>query len=336
METDLFKPRRYIPAFFGSARVKAPSFPASDVEGWLQQLPKEQGIYLASDNSPYDHSEDNYDSQYGHSDGDAIEKTIGSFVLDAAGFIPQTVLEVACGTGHLTASLLYDGRIRRLVASDASGRFLEITRRKVASLATRDRLDLVRLADTDFDAIPAGVFDAIMMRSALHHFVDFKGVAATLVNKLRPGGGLLMLEPRADFHIAGSLILKCAKANAAQMNLPWTEAHERHASDFINAAEFYLNRTRDKTRAEDKYVFHLDELLEIAHLTGTTLSCLGGEYNSTFSSNFRDFMRYCMSFDQTVLSGIMEASKGELAFMDRAYETRPRYAAAEWFMFRRK
>ncbi len=332
----MIKLGRYIPVFSENARGKARNLSASGVDDWLLRLPREQGIYLASENSPYDHAEDDYDSQYGHSDADAIERTIGRFILDAAGSVPETVLEVACGTGHLTASLLHDGRIRRLVASDASGRFLEITKRKVASLAARDRLDLVRLADTDFDAIPAGVFDAIMMRSALHHFVDFKGVAATLVKKLKPGGALLMLEPRADFHIAGSLILKCAKAKAVQMGLPWTEAHEHHAGDFISAAEFYLNRTCDKTRAEDKYVFHIDELMEIAHLTGTHLKCLGGEYRSTFSSNFHDFMRYCMRYDQSVLNDIMEAAKDELAFMDRAYETKPRYAAAEWFMFRRE
>ena len=303
---------------------------------WLRKLPSERGIYVLSKDSPYGHAEDDYDSQYGHSEETAIDKTIGTFVLNAAGFIPQTVLEVACGTGLLTASLLYDGRIKRLVASDASGRFLEITKSKVAALPAHDRLDLVRLADTDFGAIPAGVFDAIMMRSALHHFVDFKGVAATLVSKLRPGGGLFMLEPRADFHIASSLVLKCAKANAAQRGVPWTDAHDHHANAFIDAAEFYLNRTRDKTFAEDKYVFQLDELLEIAELTGTRLKCLGGEYDSTFSANFRDFMHYCMSFQPKVLGDIMSAATEELAFMDRAHEARPRYAAAEWFLFRRR
>src|SRR5262249_41629494 len=148
--------------------------------------------------------------------GDWIDKRLGGWLLDAAGFIPETVLEVACGTGFLTGALLHDGRIKRLVSSDASGRFLGITMRKTALLPTFGRLSLVRLADADFDAIPAGVFDAIMMRSALHHFVDFKGVAAMLIGKLRPGGGFFMLEPRADFHIASSLILKSVKVKAGE------------------------------------------------------------------------------------------------------------------------
>jgi SAM-dependent methyltransferase len=330
----LAKPHRYIPTFVERVRVKAGNFLAPKIDDWLQKLPQERGMHLASENSPYDHPEDDYDSQYGR-EVDAIEQTIGAFILDAAGFIPEAVLEVACGTGHLTASLLYDGRVKRLVASDASERFLEITKLKVASLPARDRLDLVRLADTDFDSIPAGVFDAIMMRSALHHFVDFKGAAATLVSKLRPGGGLFMLEPLADFHIAGSLILKCAKVKAAQMGFSWADTHERHVNDFINAAEFYLNRTCDKAQAEDKYVFQLHELLEIADITGTKLKCLGGEYDSTFSANFHDYMRYCMSCDLGVLDDIMAAAADELAFMDRAYESRPRHAAAQWFLFRR-
>jgi SAM-dependent methyltransferase len=330
----LAKPHRHIPVFVESARVRARSFLAPKIGDWLQKLPQQGGIYLASENLPYEHPEDDYDSQYGK-EVDAIEQTIGAFILDTAGFVPEAVLEVACGTGHLTASLLYDGRVERIVASDASERFLEITKRKVASLPARDKLDLVRLADTDFDSIPAGVFDAIMMRSALHHFADFKGAAATLISKLRRGGGLFMLEPRADFHIAGALILKCAKVKAAQMGLSWADTHERHANDFINAAEFYLDRTRSKAHAEDKYVFQLDELLEIADMTGTKLKCLGGEYDSTFSANFRDFMRYCMSCDLGALDDIMAAAADELAFIDRAYESRPRYAAAEWFLFRR-
>ncbi|MBS0220809.1 MAG: class I SAM-dependent methyltransferase [Proteobacteria bacterium] len=332
-------PHRYIPVFVESARAKARNFlaPKTKLNNWLQKLPQERGIHSLSDNSPYAHSEDDYDSHYGHSDGDNIDKIVGTYILDAAGFVPETILEVACGSGHLTCSLLYDGRVKRLVASDASERFLEITKRKAGRLPTCDRLDLVRLADADFDAIPAGVFDAIMMRSALHHFVDFKGVAATLVSKLKPGGGLFMLEPRADFHIASSLILKCAKAKATHGGLSWTETHQLHTQLFIDSAEFYLNRTRtDKAFAEDKYVFHLDELLEIADLTGTTLRCLGGEDDNTFSTRFRDFMHFCMSFDPDVLADIMALAAEELAFMDRAYETHSRYAAAEWFLFRRR
>src|SRR5215475_10909086 len=127
------------------------------VDRWLKTLRRENGIHLLSENSPFAHAEDAYDDQYGHAGGDWIDKRLGGWLLDAAGFVPETVLEVACGTGFLTGALLHDGRIKRLVSSDASGRFLGITMRKTTQLPTFDRLSLVRLADADFDAIPAGV-----------------------------------------------------------------------------------------------------------------------------------------------------------------------------------
>lgn len=55
-------------------------------------------------------------------------------------------------------------------------------------------MKLVCLSDAVFKAIPANVFDAIMLRSALHHFVDFKGVAKLLIGKLKKNG-VLCIEP---------------------------------------------------------------------------------------------------------------------------------------------
>lgn len=310
---------------------------SNPLEDWLRSIPETRGIHRLSKNQSFDHPEEDYDNQYGHSGEDLIEKTIGSFILNAAGFVPEQVLEVACGTGHLTASLLFDGRIKRIVASDASEKFLRITKSKVDSVPrnVNDSLNLLLLSDSEFNLIPPDVFDGIMMRSALHHFLDFKSVAKILIEKLRPGGGLFLLEPRADFHIASSLMLMSAKTKAVKSDIPWTDLHEYHVNDFINSAEFYLSRDRDKSSAEDKFVFFLDEMLEISESTGTTLKRLGGEYCSNFTTNFRDFMHYCMKFDSRVLSDVMALLSAELDFMDHTYKSQPRYAAAEWLLFRR-
>ena len=79
-----------------------------------------------------------------------------------------------------------------------------------------------------------------------------------------------MLEPRADFQIATSLILKNAKAVSALQNLPWSDQHDFHVKQFADMTEFYLDRQRDKAAAEDKYSFHFEEFIEIAETTGTT------------------------------------------------------------------
>jgi ubiquinone/menaquinone biosynthesis C-methylase UbiE len=306
---------------------------ASSVERWLRNLPVNNGINYLSDERRYAHAEDDYDAQYGVTN---IEKTIGCFVLNSIEPTPSTILEIACGTGHLTTSMLFDGRFDLLVASDASDRFLEITKRKAEILPAHDRLRLLRLSDDDFTKIPDNVFDAIMMRSALHHFVDFRGVAKLLASKLRANGALCMLEPRADFHIASSLILKGAKSKAALTSIKWSSAHESAVNDFVATAEFYLDRKRDKAHAEDKFVFYFEEFLEIANQTGTKLSCIGGEYESTFSSTFHDFLQFCMRVDKSIVNDIAVIVRDELAFMDNAYSSRPRSAAAEWFVFQRQ
>jgi 2-polyprenyl-3-methyl-5-hydroxy-6-metoxy-1,4-benzoquinol methylase len=306
-----------------------------DADKWLDRFTKFDDIVFVSDNRSYAHAESEYDARYGHADAEFVEKTIGTFVLDALPRVPSTVLELACGTGLLTASLIHDGRIKRLIASDASVEFLRIAKKKTRKLPRAATLKLACIKDSDFDKIPSGAFDAIMMRSALHHFVDFKNIAATLIQKVKPNGSVCMLEPRADFQICTSLILKGAKERARADGLNWSDKHDSAVSEFVAMTEFYLDRMRDKKAAEDKYSFHIEEFLQIADRAGASLRCIGGEGVSTFSTSFRDFLVYCMSFGEDVVNDIVSIARDELKFMDGVYASRPRYAAAEWFVFQK-
>jgi SAM-dependent methyltransferase len=300
------------------------------VQQWLQTLPRHEGIFVFSKDRPFAHPEDAYDAQYG---AEVIEKTIGKFVLSYAPRPLNDVLEIACGTGLLTASLIYAGGIKTLVASDASMQFLKLTQRKIESLPGSERLKLLRLTDVDFKHIPANVFDAIMLRSALHHFVNFRSIASMLIGKLKPGGLLYMLEPRADFHITASLLLKTAKLKSKAQNLSWSEMHELAVTRFVDAAGFYLDRQKAKSYAEDKYAFFVEELIEIANETGTSLVCIGGEYINRYSEVFREFLIHCMQVNVAVVDSLVAVIADELEFMDHAYSSRPRYSAAEWFIF---
>jgi SAM-dependent methyltransferase len=302
------------------------------VQNWLNTLPQHEGIFFLSEDRRFAHPEDAYDSQVG---GEVIETTIGEFVLSHATRRLNTILEIACGTGRLTASLVYTGKIKTLVASDASTKFLKLTQRKITSLPEGTCFKLLRLADSDFECIPANLFDAIMLRSALHHFVDFRRTASTLIGKLRPGGLLYMMEPRADFHITASLLLKAAKTKYAAEKLSWSPMHELAVTQFIDTARFYLDRQMDKSLAEDKYVFFIDELTDIANDTGTSITCIGGEDVRRYSRKFREYMIHLMQVDVSIVDSLMAVIVDELEFMDFAHSSRPRYSAAEWFMFKK-
>ena len=43
-----------------------------------------------------------------------------------------------------------------------------------------------------------------------------------------------------------------------------------------------------------------------------------------------------MRVDKSIVTDIAVIVQDELAFMDNAYSSRPRYAAAEWFVFQRQ
>jgi 2-polyprenyl-3-methyl-5-hydroxy-6-metoxy-1,4-benzoquinol methylase len=301
------------------------------VESWLSELSQADGIYLLSKDRPFGHPEQEYDKHI----VSQVEPTIGHLVLSRARRAPQNILEIGCGTGYLTSSLIHAGGMTTLVASDPSTKFLHLTRQKVQTLPQSGKLRLLRLADCDLDCIPSELFDFIVMRSVLHHFEDFKSAAALLLSKLPPGGQCFMLEPRADFHITASLLLKMAKANALARRDGWSTQHEKVVRDFVEAAEFYSDRGRDKSGSEDKYAFFVEELLGISEDTGTVLSSIGGEYQTTYSQGFKDFLFYCMNCPQQIVQEIAALLSDELAFMDRTHSARPRYYPAEWFAFTR-
>ncbi len=300
-----------------------------NVDSWLSELTQTDDIYLLSEDRPFGHPEEEHDKHV----VSPVEPTIGNLVLSHARKAPQNILEIGCGSGYLTASLICAGGMNTVVASDASTQFLRLTRQKVEPLPHSSKLRLLRLADGELDRIPKDLFDLIIMRSVLHHFVDFKSAAARLISKLPRDGQCLMLEPRADFHITASLLLKLARANSIRRLSPgrWSKEQETAVRNFVETAEFYLDRQRDKSSAEDKYVFFVEELLEIAKDTGTSLSCIGGEGDSTYSQCFSDFLLYCMNYSPKVVQEITVLLSDELAFMDRAHSARPRYYAAEWF-----
>ena len=68
------------------------------VDDWLRSLPQRHGIHLLGADSPFIYAEEGYDAEYGHEET-WVDKNLGSWLFDAAGFAPETVLEIACGTG---------------------------------------------------------------------------------------------------------------------------------------------------------------------------------------------------------------------------------------------
>lgn len=112
----------------------------------------------------------------------------GAAIADGIGQAPQRVLELACGTGEVTALLL--GLGHEVMALDFSESML--TRAK-AKHAGNPRVRFV-LADAENTLLPAASFDAIVCRHLVWTLTDPEGAFQEWHRLLKPGGVLLFFD----------------------------------------------------------------------------------------------------------------------------------------------
>ena len=107
-----------------------------NVDRWLSELPQADDIYVLSKDRCFGHPEQEHDKYV----VEPIVPAIGQLILNHARKAPRNILEIGCGSGLLTASLIHAGGMQTIVASDPSTEFLKLTRQKVAPLSQSERL----------------------------------------------------------------------------------------------------------------------------------------------------------------------------------------------------
>ena len=108
--------------------------------------------------------------------------------LTAAGVSgAETVLEVAAGTGLMTAVIA--PRVRQVVATDYADNMLVILRERMKSAGIAN----VEAAQRDIYALgyPPGRFDVVVAGNVLHLVPDLERALDALCQVLRPGGKLI-------------------------------------------------------------------------------------------------------------------------------------------------
>jgi 2-polyprenyl-3-methyl-5-hydroxy-6-metoxy-1,4-benzoquinol methylase len=157
---------------------------------------------------------------------------IVDFIIRTAGLVPgSNVLEVACGTGQLTASLARRGF--DLTALDIGPSMVAAARRTAgASAAT-----FVLSSFEDF-AAPAGRFDLIVCATAFH-WIDPDVRFSKAARLLRPGGWLALLgtgERYDDPVGAGLLQLMISRSDDGGA---WARQPRPTDADIINGSGLF-------------------------------------------------------------------------------------------------
>ena len=115
---------------------------------------------------------------------------VAAAIVRASG--PRAVLEVGCGTGAFAERMTTDNPGSTVIATDQSGRFVELTAARGVDARLADVQDLP-FADDSFDLVAA--------MWMLYHVPDLHRGLAEVRRVLRPGGRFLAVT-NGDGHVA--------------------------------------------------------------------------------------------------------------------------------------
>lgn len=282
---------------------------------WLSALPSSDGIVAISDSRAFAHDEEDYDNQYPIECGNLVVgrgllKTLRRFDADQS----YPSLELGCGTGLLSLGLIPDSPYPLTIITDPSPAFLRITRAKAdATQLNQERVCYAVLKGEELDRIPQSSLSLISMRATLHHVLDVNDFFRAASRVLVPGGVLAFQEPCVEGCLLMGALIQFLPAVAAGAGESLTTAQRSKVDDFANAMAFYSRRDVDKSQAEDKHLFRADEVMVMGRRHGFEVNFdpnISFEFadltptpaRRAFSHSFRSYARYCMSWDESMMS----------------------------------
>jgi SAM-dependent methyltransferase len=284
---------------------------------WLASAPSRDGLIELSRPRAYAHDESAYDAAY---DSDPENTRVGHGVCDLVrrfqGDVSRPALEIGAGTGLVSLGLVERSPYPIAIISDPSPAFLRIVRRKVERLAPAraDSAVYAVLMGEELDPIPDGALSLVVLRSTLHHVLDVDGFLNQVGRVLAPGGLLIMQEPCMEGYVLMGAMIQFLPELARAAGRSLTPQEIAKVAEFRDTMAFYARRDMDKTHAEDKHLFRVDELMCSCARAGMRLEFLPntmfehacgdeaeGRERSRFGRFFRDYAHYCMSFPSSLL-----------------------------------
>ncbi|HEX9979548.1 MAG TPA: bifunctional demethylmenaquinone methyltransferase/2-methoxy-6-polyprenyl-1,4-benzoquinol methylase UbiE [Flavobacterium sp.] len=105
---------------------------------------------------------------------------------------PETVLDIATGTGDLAIMMAQTGA-KNITGIDISAGMLEVGRKKVAGKNLNGKINLM-LADSENLPFTDNTFDAVTVGFGIRNFEDLEKGLSEILRVLKPGGIFVILE----------------------------------------------------------------------------------------------------------------------------------------------
>lgn len=310
------------------------------LDAWLGSLPSDDGFAHISSPRRFAHDESKYDQQYASDPGNlAPGRGAVALLRESGADFGGPAIEIGCGTGLASLGLVEAAAYPVTLLTDPSPAFLNITRGKVRrNTSDESRVRYAVLTAEEIDRLPAGVFSLVLLRSTLHHVLNVGKFIGDAARALRPGGSLVFQEPCQEGYVLMGALAQFLPVLARAAGRPLSPAHQKHVDVFVNSMKYYSRRDVDKTTAEDKWLFRVDELAAQASAAGMTMDFranMAFEYYApraegtpgpepdAFTPFFRNYARYCMSWDEGMMRVFDEHMPAYCGFIEALRGAQP-------------
>jgi ubiquinone/menaquinone biosynthesis C-methylase UbiE len=286
------------------------------LQAFLKTLDRRADQYLISNPRRFAHAEVEYDAGYANQPGN---RDVGEGLLNICraygGDFGSPAIEVGCGTGLVSLGLVLERAYPYVLLTDPSPAFLDIARKKLtAASAITDQVGFGVLLAEDLERLPENLFSLLVLRSALHHVLDVPAFINMASRILKPGGLLVMEEPCYEGAVVMASMATLLPAAVTNAGENWTDECQRQLQLFLDTMYFYCSPAFDKSQAEDKHIFRVDQLNALGISAGFevnfaanqtfyhwTAAALQNPSRELFSQFMRMYLKHAMHFDETFM-----------------------------------
>ncbi len=294
------------------------------LDNYLSSVARTDQIYQFSRSKSYQISPERYRhfKQQAH---DVRRTTMGARSIGAKLLeldVPRSGLavEIGCGTGRLSGSLVLNGHFESYLITDSSGELVKEAKRRIEELESGSEVRFGVMREQDVAGFPDASVGSFFMAAVLHHILDWKQALRTMKKKLQPGGIIFFTEPCLEFGLTLAPLLMTFKKTLEDRGVQLEQRVLKSLRAFAGALKqrgdpFNL----EQKKFEDKHFFRLSDMYHFAQVEGMEAHLFP---NSSFHALLSqgEHPRGRIKFEKVVRQKLGTAAQLPPAFVDQFME----------------